>query len=107
MSIMHNPLHPGEIVYDALFNETDIKNVTHAAEILKVDRTTLSRLLNQKTGISAEMALRLSLALNTSTDMWLNIQKDYDVWKIEKKRSLLKKLIRPIFPTNLQLKHAG
>jgi addiction module HigA family antidote len=84
MSIMHNPLHPGEIVRDALFNETGIDSVGDAAQRLKVNRITLSRLLNGHSGISPEMAYRLSLLLNTSPEMWLNIQRDYDLWQIKK-----------------------
>jgi antitoxin HigA-1 len=85
MAIMHNPLHPGEIIRDALFNETSIKTVGDAAKMLKVERTTLSRLLNGHSGISPEMAYKLSLLLGTSAEMWLNIQRDYDLWMVRKK----------------------
>lgn len=85
MSIMHNPLHPGEIVRDALFNETDLHTVEEASRKLKVERTTLSRLLNGHSGISPEMAYKLSLLLGTSCEMWMNIQRDYDLWKVRKK----------------------
>jgi addiction module HigA family antidote len=84
MNIMHNPLHPGTIVRDALFNETGIDTVGDAAQRLKVNRITLSRLLNGHSGISPEMAYRLSLLLGTSPEMWLNIQRDYDLWQIQK-----------------------
>jgi addiction module HigA family antidote len=97
MSIMHEPLHPGEIVRDALFNETALHTVGEAAKRLKIQRTTLSRLLNGHTGISLEMAYKLSLLLNTSCEMWLNIQRDYELWKIKKKykRLHIEKLISP------------
>jgi len=85
MSVMHNPLHPGELVRDALFNETELHTVEEAAKRLKVERTTLSRLLNGHSGISAEMAYKLSLLLNTSCEMWMNIQRDYELWKVRKK----------------------
>lgn len=81
MPIIHDPLHPGEIVKDALFDETRL-TVTKAAARLKVDRSTLSRLLNGHSGISPDMAYRLSLLLGTSAEMWLNIQRDYDLWQI-------------------------
>lgn len=84
MSTMHNPLHPGEIVRDALFNETGIISVGEAAKKLGVTRITLSRLLNGHSGISAEMAYRLSLFLGTSAEMWFNVQRDYDLNLIEK-----------------------
>lgn len=82
---IHEPLHPGEIVRDALFNETGL-NVTSAAEKLGIERGTLSRLLNGHSGISPEMAMRLSLLLNTSVELWMNVQRDYDIWELKNKR---------------------
>ena len=81
MTTIHNPLHPGEIVKDALFTDTNL-TVTTAAQLLKVARSTLSRLLNGHAGISVDMAYRLSLLLNTSAEMWLNLQRDYDLWQV-------------------------
>lgn len=85
MSIMYKPLHPGEIVRDALFNETGLTSVGEAADRLNINRITLSRLLNGHSGISPEMAYRLSLLLGTSAEMWLNIQRDYDLWSVQQK----------------------
>jgi len=81
MTKMHAPLHPGEIVKDALIDGAGL-SVTDAAEKLLVSRTALSRLLNGHVGISPEMAVRLSKLLGTSIEMWLNIQAQYDAWKI-------------------------
>jgi len=50
------------------------------AEILGVSRKTLSRIVNEHKSITPEMALRLSKALNTTPDLWLNLQKNYDLW---------------------------
>jgi addiction module HigA family antidote len=80
---MHKPLHPGEIVRDALCNEQTHLTVSEAAARLCVQRTTLSRLFNGHSGISPEMAMRLAMLLGTSIEMWLNIQRDYDVWKVQ------------------------
>ncbi|TCV84216.1 addiction module HigA family antidote [Testudinibacter aquarius] len=85
---MYNPAHPGEVLKAYLEGVT----VTTAAKKLGVTRVTLSRILNGKAGISAEMALRLSQALNTSADMWLAIQLDYDLWQARQHQ-----------PTNVQL----
>ncbi|MBE2897853.1 HigA family addiction module antidote protein [Pasteurellaceae bacterium 20609_3] len=74
---MHNPAHPGEVLKEYL----DGISVTLAAKKLGVTRATLSRILNGHSGISAEMALRLAAALNTSPDMWLSMQVEYDLWK--------------------------
>lgn len=94
MSIMHKPLHPGEIVRDALFTDTDL-TVSEVAKKLKIDRTTFSRLLNGRSGISADMAYKLSLLLNTSAEMWMNLQRDYDLWQARQKNKRLK--IKPLF----------
>lgn len=83
---MYKPLHPGEIVRDALCNEVTGLNVSDAADRLCVQRTTLSRLFNGHAGISPEMAMRLAMLLGTSIEMWLNIQRDYDVWKVQHMR---------------------
>jgi len=80
---MHEPLHPGEIVKDALIDGAGL-SITDAADKLGISRTALSRLLNGHAGISPEMALRLSKLLNTSIEMWINIQAQYDTWQISK-----------------------
>ena len=81
MTMMHEPLHPGEIVKDTLIDGANL-SVTEAAGRLGVSRTALSRLLNGHAGISPEMALRLSKLLGTSIEMWINIQSQYDIWRI-------------------------
>lgn len=93
MTIIHNPLHPGEIVKDELIDATGM-SVTEAAERLGVSRTALSRLLNGHAGISPEMALRLSKLFNTSIEMWINIQAQYDTWLISKQSSRIK--VKPL-----------
>ena len=80
---IHNPLHPGEIVKDALIDGAKL-NVTEAADRLEISRTALSRLLNGHASISPEMAVRLSKLLNTSIEMWINLQAQYDTWKISR-----------------------
>lgn len=84
--MIHNPLHPGELVKEVCIVATGL-SVTEAAHKLGVDRTTFSRLLNGHAGISADMAMRLSIATNTSAVMWMNLQRDYDLWKIKKRKS--------------------
>ena len=55
-------------------------SITDAARALGVSRKTLSAILNGRAGISPEMAIRLSLAFNTSPESWLNQQAQYDLW---------------------------
>jgi antitoxin HigA-1 len=81
---IHKPLHPGEIIREILIEGANL-SVIDAAKKLDVNRTTLSRLLNGRAGISADMALRLSKLLpNTDILLWMNLQRDYDVWQIRK-----------------------
>lgn len=82
--MIHNPLHPGELVKETLIEGAGL-SVTDAAHKLGIDRATLSRLINGHSGISPEMAFRLSMLLGTSVEMWLNIQRDYDIWTVNQK----------------------
>ncbi|MGL4859247.1 MAG: HigA family addiction module antitoxin [Enterobacteriaceae bacterium] len=91
MKQMHNPAHPGLVLKEYLSNIS----VTEAATALGVTRTTLSRVLNGKAGISAEMALRLAAALNTSAEMWLIMQAQYDLWQAEQKTA---PVVMPLTP---------
>ena len=64
--------------------------VTEAARALGVSRKTLSSILNGRAGVSPEMAIRLSLAFNTSAESWLNQQLQYDLWRAERNRKKLR-----------------
>jgi addiction module HigA family antidote len=86
---MHNPPHPGEILRKLCIEPLGI-SVTEAAEGLGVSRKTLSAILNGRSGISPEMALRLSIAFNTSPESWLNQQTQYDLWVAKKDRKAIK-----------------
>lgn len=91
---IHNPIHPGEIVKEIIIDGAGL-SVTEAATKLGVNRTTLSKLLNGRAGISPEMALRLSQFLpNTDMVMWMNLQRDYDIWYTKKSCSKIR--IKPL-----------
>jgi len=74
------PVHPGEILKTLFMDELGI-GVKQLAQNLDVTPKTVSALVNGHQGISVEMALRLSKALGTSSDIWINLQKDFDLWK--------------------------
>jgi antitoxin HigA-1 len=76
---MYNPPHPGEIIKELCLEPLGL-TVTRAAEALGVSRKTLSAILNGRAGISPEMAIRLSIAFDTSAESWLNQQTQYDLW---------------------------
>ena len=84
MSNMHNPPHPGEVLKDGVFTDPGI-TVTQAAKALGVTRAALSRVLNGKAAMSAEMALRLAQWLGTGPEVWVNMQAAYDLWQARKK----------------------
>ena len=86
---MHNPPHPGEIVRALCLQPLGL-SVTAAAQALGVSRKTLSGLLNGRSGINAEMAIRLSVALDTTAESWMRQQAQYDLWKAERRRQKLK-----------------
>lgn len=90
--MMYNPPHPGKIVKRSLIDGAGL-TISEAAEALKIGRVTMSRLINGHSGISPEMAIRLSLALGTSSKMWLNMQNSYDLWHLRKSETKLSKQI--------------
>lgn len=83
---MHNPAHPGEIL-KALCLEPLKLTITQTAQALGIARKTLSELINQKSGMSPEMAIRLSKAFNTTPEFWMNLQQQYDLWHAKQKLS--------------------
>ena len=92
MTRMHNPPHPGEVLKDGVFAD-NLVSVTDAATALGVTRVSLSRVLNGKAGVSAEMAVRLGKWLGTGPEVWINMQAQYELWKAEQ---ALKTMVRKI-----------
>ena len=83
---MFNPPHPGLILKDTVLREDGGMSVTEFAERLGMTRTAISRVVNGKAGISAELAIRLSAMMNITARSWLAMQADYDLWQARKKR---------------------
>lgn len=83
--LMHNPPHPGEVIRELCIEPLGI-SIASAAKALGVSRKTLSSIVNGRAGISPEMAIRLSIAFNTSAESWLNMQTQYDLWHAERHR---------------------
>ena len=77
---MKNPPHPGEIVRHECLKPLGL-TVTRAAKGLGVTRQTLSDLVNERSGVSVEMAVRLSKAFGSSPETWLRMQMAYDLWQ--------------------------
>jgi antitoxin HigA-1 len=85
---MFNPPHPGALIADILENgELSIGNsVTALAKHLRVTRATLSRVINGRAAVSADMALKLQDAFGVRADLWLSLQWKRDLWVASRKR---------------------
>jgi antitoxin HigA-1 len=88
---MRNPPHPGGVVLRQCIQPLGL-TITAAAEALGVTRTTLSELVNEKRGISAQMAVRLSKVFGGSPESWLIQQAHYDLTRLRPDRIKLKRL---------------
>ena len=77
---MYNPPHPGGIVKRQCLEPLGL-SVTRAARGLGVTRQALSELVNESTGVSVEMAIRLSKAFGSTPETWLGMQMAYDLWQ--------------------------
>ena len=81
MSIeQHNPMHPGAFIKRVYLEPNEIGS-NELARQLKVSPGLMSRLINEKTGLSSEMALKLSKVLGRSPESWLLLQDNYDLWQ--------------------------
>lgn len=83
---MHNPPHPGDVLADTVLRKNGGLTVTEFSRRLGVSRVALSRVVNRRAAVSAELAIRLAAALGGSAESWLNMQVVYDLWHAEKRR---------------------
>lgn len=86
---MHNPPHPGEILKELYLKPLRL-TISEVAKGIGVTRKSLSEIINKKYGISPDMAIRLGKAFSTTPESWLNLQQQYDLWKAQKNRKLIK-----------------
>lgn len=97
---MHNPPHAGLILCEYI----DGYSVTDIAERLGITRTNLSRILNGKQGITAEMSVHLNHLLGTNPNFWLDLQKSYELWQATHNPKIDYSTTRPIvFANHLQM----
>jgi len=80
--MIRRPTHPGNIIKEDYLLPLSI-TIKGMADTLGVSRKTLSKIINERGSITPDMALRLSRAFDTTPDFWLNLQKNYDLWKAE------------------------
>jgi antitoxin HigA-1 len=84
---MYNPPHPGEFIHD-IYLEPSGFSCRFLAKQLGVASSTLNRILKGQSGISPEMALRLSKAVGRTPESWLAMQDNYDLWQAKQKINL-------------------
>ena len=78
------PVHPGEILREDYIKERNL-TVTEVAEGLGIARPNLSAVVNERAGISPELAVKLSEGFGNTAQYWLNLQKNYELWHAERK----------------------
>jgi addiction module HigA family antidote len=94
--MIRRPTHPGNIIKEDYLLPLSI-TIKDMADTLGVSRKTLSKIINEKGAITPDMALRLSRAFDTTPDLWLSLQKNYDLWQAEY-RSTAWQTVKPISP---------
>lgn len=88
---MYNLPHPGVAIRELCIKPLGL-SITDAAKALGVTRKTLSMLLNGQQGISPEMAIRLSIAFDTTPESWLTMQMQYDLAKVKREEIKVERL---------------
>ena len=78
MSLIENPMHPGEVLKELYLDPLDIGAIAFSRR-LGVPRTRIERLLKGTTGVTPDTALRLARALNTTPAYWMNMQTNFDM----------------------------
>ena len=83
---MYKPPHPGEVLKDTVLRADGGITVTEFATRLRVSRVALSRVVNGRAAVGAELAIRLAAALRGSAESWLRMQRIHDLWRAQTKR---------------------
>lgn len=96
VKIKSEPTHPGIIIKEAYLVPLVI-TIKDMALVLDVSRKTLSKIVNARGSITPDMALRLSRAFDTTPDLWLNLQKNCDLWHAEHESNQWR-MVKPLPP---------
>ena len=91
MKDYRTPTHPGGILKRLYLQPLNLSTVA-LAKAIGVSRKTISKLINERGSITPEMALRLSIAFNTTPRLWLNLQQNYDLWQAQRTARGLKRI---------------
>lgn len=86
---MKNPPHPGKVVRVSCLEPLDL-SVTEGAKVLGVSRQALSNLVNSRSRISGDMAVRLAKAFGSTTETWIRLQEAYDIAQAQARENQIK-----------------
>lgn len=84
---MNNPVHPGKVLKEIYLKDYDL-TVTAFALKIGVSRNAASELINSRSGVSADMALKLEKAFKVPAQYWLDLQTQYDLWNARQRVNL-------------------
>lgn len=98
--LQSNPPHPGEVLKSDYLVPLDL-TITDVADGIGIARKNLSAIVNGHSGISSEMALRLAEAFNTTPELWLNLQANFDLWQA--RQSVTKRKIKRFYTSSYQV----
>ena len=93
--MIRKPTHPGELIREEYMKTLKL-TVTSLAASLGISRKTLSTIINERAGVTPDMALRLSRAFSTTPELWLNLQRGYDLWIAENENTDWQK-VEPVY----------
>jgi addiction module HigA family antidote len=82
---MHSPPHPGEILLEIYIKPMRV-TITQAADALGVSRKHLSSIINGRSAVTPDMAMRLAAVFETEAELWVNLQVQYDLWVVSRKK---------------------
>lgn len=82
MNTTRKPTHPGIVFYEDVMKPLNL-SVTKTAELLGISRKALSEFINEKSSLSPDLALRISIATGTSAESWMNMQQKLTLWIAE------------------------
>jgi addiction module HigA family antidote len=82
---MHNPPHPGEILLEMYIKPMRV-TITQAADALGVSRKHLSSIINERSAVTPDMAMRLAVVFGTEAELWVNLQAQHDLWVVSQKK---------------------
>lgn len=96
---MYKPVHPGRIIRDDYLEPLELTTGA-LAEALGVTRQTMAAILNERAAVSPKMALRLAKAFDTTPDLWITLQRNYDLYRASQNFDV-NKVVKQIYSSTI------